>query len=140
MNGQWVWVRGQWVVPPQPGYYWVAGGWDPNHNWIEGHWDIAQAPPPPPPQYAPQSAPEYAAPVEVVTNVYDPPPPPMVEVVGVAPSPDHIWIGGYWGWDGHRRSWIRGHYELPPHGRHTWVAARWDHRGGNYVFVRGYWR
>jgi hypothetical protein len=135
MNGQWVWIRGQWLVPPQPGSYWVAGGWDPNRNWIEGHWEIAQAaPPPPPPQYAP----EYAPGPEVVVG--EAPPPPIAEVVTVQPSPYHVWIRGYWGWDGHRRYWSAGHWELPPHGRHAWMEPRWEHRDGRYVFVHGYWR
>ena len=38
------------------------------------------------------------------------PPVPRVEVVGVAPSPGYVWIGGYWNWVG---------------GRHEWVAGRW---------------
>lgn len=143
MNGQWAWIRGAWVVPPQPGYYWVAGSWDPNRNWIEGHWEIAQAPPPPPPpqyapQYAPPPAPEYAPGPEVV--VADAPPPPIVEVIGVRPSPNHVWIRGYWDWDGHRRFWHGGRWELPPHGHGNWIEPRWEHRGGSYVYVRGYWR
>jgi hypothetical protein len=129
INGQWVWIRGQWVVPPQPGYYWVAGAWDSNRNWIEGHWEIAQSAPPP--VYGP-------APGEAV--VYDAPPPPIVEVQTAPPSPYHIWIGGYWGWDGHRRYWAAGHWELPPHPHAFWVQPRWEHRDGRYVFVRGYWR
>jgi hypothetical protein len=132
VNGQWAWTPGQWVIPPQPGAYWVAGAWDPNRNWIEGHWQIAAQPgPPPPPQYAPPAG-------EVV--VTEAPPPLIAEVMTPAPSPYHVWIRGYWGWDGHRRVWTRGRWEMPPRPHAVWVEPRWEHRGGSYVFVRGYWR
>ena len=73
----------------------------------------------------------------------DGPPPPPLEVnvvAGPRPSPYHIWINGYWGWDGGRRRWVASHWELPPHGHGAWVEPRWEHREGRYVYVRGYWR
>ena len=50
---------------------------------------------------------------------YDPvmvaPPPPRVEIVGVAPYPGHIWITGYWGWNGRAHHWVPGRWEAPRH-------------------------
>src|SRR6185369_3995170 len=39
------------------------------------------------------------------------PPAPRVEVRVARPSPRHVWINGYWGWEG---------------GRHVWFPGRWD--------------
>jgi hypothetical protein len=37
------------------------------------------------------------------------PPAPLVEVVGVAPTPGYVWFGGYWNWVGNRHVWVAGH-------------------------------
>jgi hypothetical protein len=79
----------------------------------------------------------YAEPGEVV--VTDEPPAPVAEVVGVAPGPGFIWIGGYYHWYGSRWVWYRGHYERPPHPGAVWVRARYEVRGGRRVYIRGYW-
>jgi hypothetical protein len=130
-RGRWVWIRGEWVMPPQPGAYWVAGAYQ-GQNWVEGHWEVAQAAPPGPPP------PPTAG--EVIVSDEAPPPPMAETVVGVAPGPDYIWIGGYWGWDHGHRLWVRGHWDRPPRHGAVWVSPRWEHREGRYVFVRGYWR
>ena len=36
------------------------------------------------------------------------PPAPRVEVIGVAPEPGYVWVGGYWNWVGGRHEWIAG--------------------------------
>ena len=79
----------------------------------------------------------YAEPAEVV--VTEEPPAPVAEVVGVAPGPGFIWIGGYYHWYGGRWVWYRGHYERPPHPGAAWVRPRYVVRGGTRVYVRGYW-
>jgi len=79
----------------------------------------------------------YAAPAEVV--VTEEPPAPVAEVVGIAPGPGLIWIGGYYHWYGGRWVWYRGHYERPPHPGAVWVRARYELRGGRRVYIRGYW-
>ncbi len=48
------------------------------------------------------------------------PPPPRVEVIGVAPTPGYVWIGGYWNWVGDRHEWVAGHWAAPRAGYH-WV-------------------
>jgi len=81
--------------------------------------------------------------VEVDTELYyaEPPPPARPEVVvGVAPTPSHLWVGGYWtrhrdGW-----FWVRGRWAARPHANSVWVDGRWDHHPRGYVWVRGHWR
>lgn len=68
------------------------------------------------------------------------PPAPIVEVRPVAPSPRHVWIGGYHRWDGHRYVWVGGRWALPPRRGGVWVPGRWAPRPGGYVWVGGHWR
>jgi WXXGXW repeat (2 copies) len=67
------------------------------------------------------------------------PPPPQVEVVGVAPAPGYVWIGGYWNWVGGRHVWVSGRWDAPPRGYHTWVAHRWVPYRGGYRLAPGHW-
>jgi hypothetical protein len=76
-------------------------------------------------------------PGEVVVD--NDPPPAQAEVVGVAPGPGFIWIGGYYHWYGNRWAWRGGHYERPPHNGAVWVRPRYAFRGNRRVYVRGYW-
>jgi hypothetical protein len=92
-------------------------------------------PPPPPVVYA---QPGYAEPGEVV--VTEDAPPPVAEVVGIAPGPGFLWVGGYYHWNYGRWVWMRGHYERPPHPGAVWVRPRYAYRGGARIYVRGYWR
>jgi len=82
-----------------------------------------------------QSAPPSA--VEIIEIA---PPPPQQEVIVVQPSPAHMWIHGYWAWQGGRHVWRDGHWELPPRAGSVWEEPRWEHREHGYVFVAGSWR
>jgi len=84
-----------------------------------------EAPPPPP--------------AEVVV-VETAPPPPTEEIIIAQPSPDHVWIRGYWVWREGRHRWVAGHWELPPRPGVVWVEPRWEHRDRGYVFIAGGWR
>ncbi len=75
---------------------------------------------------------------EIVVKVA--PPRAVVETRGVAPSHQHIWVGGYHRWDGNSYVWEKGRWEAPPHAGAHWVAPRWNHRRDGYVFVEGHWR
>jgi len=68
------------------------------------------------------------------------PPRVVVEHRGIAPSRQHVWIGGYHRWDGNAYAWERGRWEAPPRPGAHWVAPRWNHRHDGYVFVEGRWR
>jgi hypothetical protein len=67
------------------------------------------------------------------------PPPPRVEVRTVAPSPQHVWIGGHWAWRDSAHVWLPGHWALPPAAGYHWVHARWVNQGGQWVFYEGHW-
>ena len=41
------------------------------------------------------------------------PPAPYYETVPVAPFVGAVWIGGYWGWNRGRHTWVPGRYEHP---------------------------
>ena len=73
---------------------------------------------------------------------YDPvmvaPPPPRVEIVGVAPYPGHIWITGYWGWNGRAHHWVPGRWEAPRQG-HRYVLHRWEPQGKGWREDPGRW-
>ena len=70
-----------------------------------------------------------------------PPPPAPVEETGPAPTPDSVWINGYWALDDHGRYyWIRGHWVVPPSERYSvYHPPHWSRRGHTYIYIRGYW-
>jgi WXXGXW repeat (2 copies) len=53
------------------------------------------------------------------------PPAPRYEVIGVAPYPGWLWIGGYWTWRANRHAWVDGHWQAPRHG-YRWQPHRWE--------------
>jgi hypothetical protein len=68
------------------------------------------------------------------------PPPPRVEVFGVAPGPGVVWVNGYWNWGGSRYVWVPGRWQRPPRGRGRWEPGRWENHHGRYSYIRGGWR
>jgi hypothetical protein len=71
----------------------------------------------------------------------EPAPPPRTEVVvGVAPSPRHIWVDGYWTRHSDSWFWLGGRWAARPHVGATWVDGRWDRHPRGHVRVGGYWR
>jgi hypothetical protein len=66
------------------------------------------------------------------------PPPPRVEVYGVAPAPGYVWLGGYWNWVGGRHEWVGGHWEAPRAG-YRWEPNRWVHARDGWHLSRGRW-
>jgi hypothetical protein len=94
---------------------------------------VYSAPPP-----GPGPGPAPGAEVEVSG-----PPPAAVETdvaVGVAPGPDFLWVGGYWGWGPRGWAWNHGYWGRPPHPGMRWYGPRYAYRGGRHVWVRGGWR
>ena len=66
------------------------------------------------------------------------PPVEQVEVVGVAPSPNHFWIAGHWYWAGGRYAWRPGYWEVHRRG-YEWVGGHWDHPARGHYWVEGRW-
>ncbi len=103
------------------------------------------APPPPPPAAEPvqlEPIPTEAPVAEIPTE--DPgeimatsePPEPVYEEPPPAPAPDHVWIPGYWNWDGGQWAWSYGYWRAPMVG-YTYVAPYYEVVNGQVVFVRG---
>lgn len=68
------------------------------------------------------------------------PPPPRDVVVGVAPGPDFVWIGGHWYRDRDRWAWADGRWGRRPYAHARWEEGRWEHRPRGYAWVEGRWR
>lgn len=66
------------------------------------------------------------------------PPAPPPEVIGVAPGPGFIWIGGFWNWVGNRHVWIGGHWESNRPG-YVWSPHRWYRDGPGWRRDPGRW-
>ena len=88
---------------------------------------------------SPREVSYYDAPSGKEFYVEEIPPPPQPEAdIDPAPSPYHVWIGGYWERRGPTWHWVEGHW-IPRPGA-EWVPEHWEcHlRGG--IRVEGYWR
>ena len=77
---------------------------------------------------------------EVGVVIGEPPPPPRVETVPVAPVTGYVWRPGYWRWDEGRYLWIPGAYIVAPQPLAAWISGHWVPAGGGWMWVAGYWR
>jgi hypothetical protein len=68
------------------------------------------------------------------------PPPARQEMRSPRPSPAHVWIGGYWGWQNGVQVWLGGEWVMPPQPGYRWVPARWKRHGHRWVYHPGYWK
>jgi WXXGXW repeat (2 copies) len=85
-----------------------------------------------PPPYQPQ-------PDEVIVQQEPPADNPDV-VVGVAPGPDYVWVGGFYAWDGSRYAWRRGEWRRPVRPGMVWERDRYERSNGGWRHVQGHWR
>ena len=81
----------------------------------------------------PQPQPEYVI-------VREAPPAVIVERRPAPPSSRHVWIDGYWQWEGRQYVWQPGHWAVPPHERAVWVAPRYEKHEQGYLYTPGQWR
>lgn len=70
---------------------------------------------------------------------FGPPPPPPRQVMVMRPGPRHVWLPGYYRWQGNRYSWVNGYWAVPPRHRAAWVPGQWMPQRGGYVWMNGYW-
>ena len=143
------------VIPaaPYPDSYWIPGHWRWEHEryvWNAGHWEQAR------PNMVYQHAhwdyehgewifrpgrwvelvqERSVEPVLVTVE----PPLPRVEVMPPAPSPNHVWIGGYWRWERGHHVWVGGHWEARREG-YFWAPAHWYHSGNGWAMSGGAWQ
>jgi hypothetical protein len=83
-----------------------------------------------------------AAPVREVREVVvvDAPPAPQVELPGLAPGRDHVWVPGHWTRSSDRWVWMSGRWELRPHPTSVYMPGHWERRGNGYIWREGYWQ
>jgi hypothetical protein len=77
----------------------------------------------------------FGAQVSIGIRIGPPPPPRMVRVLPQRPSPEFMWIEGYWYPVGRRYKWHNGYWTRPPYPGARWMGPR--HDGGQ--FFEGYW-
>jgi hypothetical protein len=82
---------------------------------------------------------QTASPVVSTTVITQAPPALQQEVVLAQPTPQHVWLPGFWTWRNDRYEWMAGHWELPPSSSTVWIAPRWEQQGNAYKFTEGYW-
>jgi hypothetical protein len=68
------------------------------------------------------------------------PPRTIVEGRTIAPTLRHVWVPGYYRWNGRTYLWQRGRWAIPPRGDTEWVASKWRHGNDGWLFVEGHWR
>jgi len=164
---RWVWVGGRWELPPSPSATWTGGHWVQGTGgwvWVDGAWTVGNSPVQPqaiPPVPVPPGTPADAAPAgpppapaagvpmpssppPAITDMADgtvvaaQPPAPISEFVPVAPYPDYVWIGGYWGWHG-GWYWTAGHYAPRPFRGAAWVSGGWARGPRGWAWHGGRW-
>lgn len=72
--------------------------------------------------------------------VQEAPPEPMVEVRTECPSCEHVWVPGFWRWEG-RWCWEKGCWKVRPHAGACWVPGHWEkhHKHHGWYWVPGHW-
>jgi hypothetical protein len=67
------------------------------------------------------------------------PPAAQAEVIVAQPSPEYVWIAGYWTWRHERYEWMAGHWEVPPHSNAVWIPPHYEPENSGFRFYEGYW-
>lgn len=106
-------------VPPEP------DNLDEPTQWQEGD-------PEPEERKVPATEPEQ-------TSQEAPPSQPMDDDRGEQPTPDSVWIMGYWWWTDNKYVWVPGYWAIPPKPEYVYVAGYWTYQGNAWVYVRGGW-
>lgn len=72
--------------------------------------------------------------------VVEEPPRERVEVIGVPPSRDHVYVKGHWVRRGRDWDWSPGHWVVRPRHNAQYVPGHWERERGGWVYVEGHWR
>ena len=94
----------------------------------------AQSMPPPP------SAVANAPMVPPAAVMQKPLSPGAADTMSPQPSPQHVWVGGHWHWNGGQYGWVAGAWTLPPVENAVWIAPHWDSTGNGFTLAEGYWQ
>ena len=71
--------------------------------------------------------------------VQTPPPGDREDIKRPPPTKAHVWVPGFWGWDGDHFAWRPGRWEVPPSPYTVWIAPEWKSVKGGYRFRPGNW-
>jgi hypothetical protein len=73
--------------------------------------------------------------------VYVEPPAPRHEVIGKSPSPNHVWVDGYWTHRDGKWRWVTGHWESRPRPGADYVPGHWEktNNGRGWIWMPGHW-
>ena len=63
-----------------------------------------------------------------------------VEITGVAPGPDYVWVPGHHVWRGGNYVWDPGRYERAPRHGARWVHGQWRHHERGWYWTDGHWK
>ncbi|HDT13057.1 MAG TPA: hypothetical protein ENO03_01745 [Candidatus Aminicenantes bacterium] len=66
------------------------------------------------------------------------PPPLRDEAPTLQPSPNHVWIEGYWKWGGINYEWVEGRWVKGKKGK-VWTPGTWEQVGVRWVWKPGKW-
>lgn len=86
------------------------------------------------------SAPAVITSTPALIVVQEAPPGPRTEIIGVAPSTQHVWAPGYYEWNGKRYVWKPGDWVKRPRTGATWVEGHWEKRPAGWTWVPGHWK
>jgi hypothetical protein len=86
------------------------------------------------------AAPATPAPTVVTVVPATPAPPANVEVAGVSPGSEYVWVPGFYDWRGGRYEWVPGTYIRTPRPAAVWVPGQWQPTTGGYMWVPGHWQ
>lgn len=67
------------------------------------------------------------------------PPQPRKELIVARPSPNHVWIAGFWKWEGTKHVWVDGHWVEGRPG-YVWVPGHWKKVPVGWEWIEGHWR
>jgi hypothetical protein len=67
------------------------------------------------------------------------PPEPLYEQMTVSPGHGHVWIDGYWHWNGYEWVWVGGRWIREQGAAYVYVQPHYDYTAGTYVYKPGYW-
>lgn len=70
------------------------------------------------------------------------PPVEIKEVVPARPGPNHVWVGGHWGWGTQGKwEWTSGYWAVPPRQSAVWTPGHWvEGPRGGWHWIEGHWR
>ena len=121
---------------------------------------VVNAPPPPAPtspqqvivtQHPQQVIVTQQQPQQVVTTVAPngattsyvvlqaPPASQPPQAIPAQPSPQHVWIAGYYTWQNNRYEWMAGRWDVPPFSGARWQNPHTESEAGAFRFYEGRW-